>query len=92
MRKSVKDQSEKILKIDFTPSTPAEKRHLTRMTELLYLKRYGDWHQAANILGIPRQSVEKAFLRVYSKNHFEAVNALEQVIENRQKQLNQKIK
>lgn len=88
MRKTVK--KEKVPKINFVPSTKEEKLHLTRLKELLYLKRRGDWDLVAEILEIPRQSVEKAFIRVYSKNHFAAVDALEKVIENRQKLLNPK--
>lgn len=76
-------------KIYFNPSTPEEKEYLHRLIELLYVKRRGDWDLAAEIVGISRHSVEKAFIRVYSKNHTEAVEALEAVIENRRKLLNQ---
>lgn len=92
MRETVKHQyviKEKVPKIDFTPSTEEETKHLQQMKELLSLKRRGDWDLVAEILKIPRQSAEKAFLRVYSKNHFQAVKALEEVIENRVKLLNQ---
>lgn len=92
MRETVKHQyvvKEKVPKIDFTPSTPEEQKHLLEMKELLNLKRHGDWDLVAKMLKIPRQSAEKAFLRVYSKNHFEAVKALHEIIENRKKLLNQ---
>lgn len=80
---------EKKTKIYFNPSTPEERKYLHRLSELLYLKRRGDWDLAAEIVGISRESVIKAFIRVYSKNHTEAVEALEAVIENRRKLLNQ---
>ena len=80
-------KEEKKQKINFKPSTPEEEKHVREMRELLGSKRYGDWDLVAEIVGIPRHSVEKAFFRVYSKNHFEAVSALEQVIENRAKLL-----
>lgn len=89
MRKPVKQQKERIVKVDFTPTTPEEQNHLDRMNLILSQKRRGDWDLAAEILGIPKQSFEKAFLRVYSKNHNEAVSALEKVIQNRQNLLNQ---
>jgi hypothetical protein len=82
-------KSEKKPKIYFNPSTPEEKKYLFRLNELLYVKRRGDWDLAAEIVGISRHSVEKAFIRVYSKNHTKAVKALETVIENRRKLLNQ---
>jgi len=77
------------LKIKFVPSTPEEKKHLQRLKELIYQKRHGDWEEVSNIVGIPTRSVEKAFVRVYSKNHFKTVDALEQVIENRKNHLKQ---
>ena len=92
MRETVKLQyvvKEKVPKINFTPTTPEEKEHLSKMKELLNLKRHGDWDLVAKMLKIPRQSAEKAFIRVYSKNHFEAVKALDEIIENRKKLLNQ---
>ncbi len=87
MRKTI--IAEKNPKIDFVPSTPEEKKHLQEMRELLAVKRRGDWDLVAEIVGIPRHSVEKAFVRVYSKNHFETVAALDKVIENRRKLLKQ---
>lgn len=92
MRETVKHQyvvKEKVPKINFTATTPEEEKHLLEMKELLNLKRHGDWDLVSKILKIPRQSAEKAFLRVYSKNHFEAVKALKGIIENRKQLLNQ---
>lgn len=92
MGETVKHQyvvKEKVPKINFTPTTEEERKHLLEMKELLNLKRRGDWDLVAKMLKIPRQSAEKAFLRVYSKNHFEAVKALDEIIENRIKLLNQ---
>jgi len=89
MRKSVKQQNQKIVKIDFKPTTIEEEKHLEKMKSLLTQKRRGDWDLGAEILSIPQQSFIKAFLRVTAKNHFEAVSALEKVIENRKNLLNQ---
>ena len=82
-------KSEKKPKIYFNPSGSEEEKCLVELQELLKVKRRGDWDLVANIVGISRFSVEKAFLRVYSKNHTEAVTALKAVIENRRKLLNQ---
>ncbi|TDX86220.1 hypothetical protein [Epilithonimonas xixisoli] len=87
VRKTVK--VEKKPKIYFDPQTPEEVEYLETLQALLSQKRYGDWDLASEKSGIPRFSVEKAFLRVYSKNHTEAVNALKAVIENRRKLLKQ---
>ncbi len=87
VRETVKP--EKKPKIYFDPSTPEEVEHLEVLQGLLSDKRRGDWDLAAEIVGISRFSVEKAFLRVYSKNHTEAVAALKAVIENRRKLLKQ---
>lgn len=76
-------------KIYFDPQTPEEVEYLQVLQALLSQKRYGDWDLAAEKSGLPRHSVEKAFLRVYSKNHTEAVAALKAVIENRKKLLKQ---
>ncbi|WP_234111402.1 hypothetical protein [Chryseobacterium sp. R2A-55] len=86
VREAVK--CEKAPKIYFDPSTPEEEKYLVTLQELLKSKRRGDWDLAANIANISRFSVEKAFVRVYSKNHTEAVAALKAVIENRRKLLN----
>ena len=82
-------KNDKTPKIYFDPSTPEEHKYLLELQKLLKAKRRGDWDLAASIVGISRFSVEKAFLRVYSKNHTEAVAALKEIIENRRKLLNQ---
>lgn len=87
MRESVK--SEKKPKIYFEPSTPEEESYLLGLIELLKSKRRGDWEAVAEKIGVSRFSAEKAFLRVYSKNHNEAVAALKTIIEDRRKLLNQ---
>lgn len=80
---------EKKPKIYFDPSTPEENEYLLELQKLLKSKRRGDWDLVAEIVGVSRFSIEKAFLRVYSKNHTEAVSALKEVIETRRKLLNQ---
>lgn len=87
LREPVKTENKP--KIYFDPQTPEEVEHLEVLQKLLSSKRRGDWDLAAEIVGISRYSVEKAFLRVYSKNHTEAVAALKAVIENRRKLLKQ---
>lgn len=77
-------------KIYFSPTTLEEEKYLEELQNLLKSKRRGDWDLAAKIVKISRFSVEKAFLRVYSKNHTEAVAALKAIIENRRKLLNSK--
>jgi hypothetical protein len=86
-RETVKSEKRPI--IYFNPSDSEEEKYLMELQNLLKAKRRGDWDLVANIVGISRFSVEKAFLRVYSKNHTEAVAALKAVIENRRKLLNQ---
>lgn len=85
MRKTLKVMDQpKTPKIFFYPKTEEEKEYLVKLTALLKQKRRGDWGLVAEMMGITqKQSAEKAFLRVYSINHFEAVAALEKVIENR---------
>ncbi len=84
MRNSVKRQKKSnIPKILFDATTEDEKKYLEKLEDLLKKKRNGDWEDVAKLLGVSTQSAQKAFLRVYSKNHFEAVAALEKVIENR---------
>jgi|GEM_PF-1784874 len=93
MRETVKTKkASNNQKIFFTPQNEEEKEHLNKLYDLLSQKRRGDWGLVAEIMEIPKerqQSVEKAFLRVYSKNHFKAVKALEEVIDNRKKLLKQ---
>lgn len=81
MKKDDKDR------IDFTPTCEEELQHLEKLTLLLSQKRYGDWNDVAKKLDVKAPAAEKAFLRVYSKRHFEAVEALELVIEDRKKRL-----
>ncbi len=78
---------EPIRKIEFTPHTKEERMHMQRLHELLHMKRNGDWKLVGEIIGTSAQVAEKSFSRVYSKRHMEAVNVLEQVIENRIKLL-----
>ncbi|MBE9391926.1 hypothetical protein IQN75_00670 [Elizabethkingia anophelis] len=89
MRETVKQQQKvKIPSINFIPTTAEEVEHLQRLKELLSRKRSGDWNLVAEKLDLPTQTVYKAFVRVYSKYHVDAVNALEAVIEERIKRLN----
>lgn len=76
-------------KIYFIPKTEDEKEYLRGLQDLLEDKRRGDWKLVAELLSIPVDSAEKAFLRVYSKNHFEAVEALKKIINNRKNLLKQ---
>lgn len=66
------------------PKTKKEEKYLKSLNDLLEKKRYGDWQIIGKMLNISAPSAEKAFLRVYQKNHFEAVSALEKVIKNRE--------
>ena len=70
-------------KFSYTPKNEDEKKYLESLTALLKDKRTGDWVIISEKLNIPRTSVERAFFRVYQKNHFEVVEALKMVIENR---------
>ncbi|HAY3590624.1 hypothetical protein CMT44_04280 [Elizabethkingia anophelis] len=90
MRETVKYyEREKIPKINFTPSNDQERNHLTKLKEMLYQKRYGDWDIVANKMGCSVPNAIKSFVRVYSKRHLDAVNALDSVIEERINRLNQ---
>lgn len=93
MRETVKRLKESSKqKILFTPQNEEEETHLTKLYELLSQKRRGDWGLVAEIMELPKekqQSAEKAFLRVFSKNHFRAVEALEKVVNNRKNLLKQ---
>lgn len=73
----------RVAKINFNPSTKEEKFHLKKMKKLLSRKRRGDWDLVAGELKVSNSSALKSFMRVYSNNHFEAVEALANVIENR---------
>ncbi|BBQ07969.1 hypothetical protein [Elizabethkingia anophelis] len=90
MRETVKNKfvkNVKGLKIHFTPSTEEEQSYLIKLEELINQKRHGDWELVSEKLNLPARTVEKAFIRVYSKNHFEVVEALEQVIQERKNRL-----
>ncbi|MDV3793354.1 hypothetical protein CMU23_01565 [Elizabethkingia anophelis] len=90
MRETVKiSVREKIPKIEFTPSNDQEMEHLTKLKELLYQKRYGDWDIVAEKMGCSAPYAVKSFIRVYSKRHLDAVSALDTVIEERINRLNQ---
>lgn len=73
----------RVAKINFKPSTVEEKIHLKKMKKLLSRKRRGDWDLVSELLEVSRTSAIKSFIRVYSNNHFNAVEALDRVIENR---------
>lgn len=66
------------------PKTKKEEKYLKSLNDLLEKKRYGDWQVIGEMLNISAPSAEKAFLRVYQKNHFEVVSALEKIIKNRE--------
>lgn len=84
MRETVKKlKRSKTPKIDFSPTTEEEEKYLMKLESLLEIKRRGDWGLVGQMLKIPTASAEKAFLRLYSKNHFKAVDALEKIINNR---------
>ncbi|UDQ55028.1 hypothetical protein LJF28_05000 [Chryseobacterium indologenes] len=75
-------------KFSLVPKNEEETKYLERLENLLSEKRRGDWGMVSEIVNIPVSSAEKAFYRVYSKNHFEVVNALSDVIKKRKELLN----
>ncbi len=79
--KTVKTPIENKFSLD--PKTEEEINYLEKLNELLTSKRRGDWRLVSEMVGISAPSAEKAFFRVYQKNHFEVVSALEKVINNR---------
>lgn len=84
MSDTVKPQkNSKIPKIDFEATTEDEKNYLLKLEGLLSKKRRGDWGLVAEIMNILPGAAEKSFLRIHSKNHKQAVNALDTVIANR---------
>lgn len=90
MRKTVKTVKTRIKnKFSLEPQTQDEVKYLDKLEALLQRKRRGDWGLISEMLSIPSASVEKAFFRVYQKNHFEVVSALEKVINNRKKLIKQ---
>lgn len=78
-------------KFSLIPKDAEETKHLEKLESLLNDKRRGDWSIVAEIVKIPVASAEKAFYRVYSKNHFEVVTALSDVIKKRKELLNPEI-
>lgn len=78
----------KPIKVKFQPSTEEEKRHLEELNNLLDYKRSGDWQLVADKIGISAQNSVNAYMRIYSKHHFEAVAALSEIVNNRKHQLN----
>ena len=74
-------------KINFKPLNVEEKKHLKNIKKILSQKRSGDWGLVAGLLNISKDAAIKSYTRVYSNNHFKAVEALESVIENRKKLL-----
>jgi len=75
-------------RVVYVPKDEEEKRYIESLETLLSQKRRGDWKLVGEIVGISSASAEKAFLRVYQKNHFETVEALRKVIKNRKQLLN----
>lgn len=75
------------MQIDFTPQNEIEKIHLAMINDLLRQKRHGDWGLVGEIMQCSAQAAEKSFKRVYSKSHLQAVAALESIINNRKKLL-----
>jgi hypothetical protein len=70
-------------KINFIPKTEEEKIHLSKLTDLLKLKRRGDWKLVAEMTKLEPANVEKAFGRVHSRNHLKVVEALEKITQLR---------
>jgi len=84
MRQTVKPQKKSTTpKIYFNPITEGQIDYLKSLEALLKQKRRGDWGLVAEKVGINTASAEKAFLRVFSKNHSEVVTALKELIDNR---------
>jgi len=89
MRKTVNNNKRPTRpKISYIAKNEEEKQHLLSLESLLDNKRRGDWKLVGEMLGIPTASAEKAFFRVYQKNHFEVVKALKKIIEKRKELLN----
>ncbi|MHA7823653.1 hypothetical protein ACVVIH_12895 [Chryseobacterium arthrosphaerae] len=81
MEKTVKTPINK--RFNFSEITVAEQKYVQTLTELLKNKRRGDWKKVAEKLKISAQCAERAYYRVYQKNHFEVVEALKKVINKR---------
>lgn len=67
----------------FIPKTLEEKDYVEKLQKILEHKRYGDWDLVAKDLNISKQIAIKSFERIYSKKHFEVVESLKRVIDNR---------
>lgn len=70
-------------RFNFSEITVAEEKYVQTLTELLKSKRKGDWKEVAQKLKISAQCAERAYYRVYQKNHFKVVKALKDVIKKR---------
>ncbi|WP_345205984.1 hypothetical protein [Chryseobacterium ginsengisoli] len=75
-------------KFTYIPKSDEEIKHLEWLSQLLNEKRRGDWQLVASMIKVSAQSAEKAFFRVFQKNHFEASSALAKVINQRKQLLN----
>lgn len=75
-------------RFSFSPKTDEEKEYIKVLEGLLEEKRRGDWQLVGEVLNVSAASAEKSFLRVYQKNHFEAVKALREIINSRKELLN----
>lgn len=76
----------------FSPKTKKDKEYLKSLERMLKEKRHGDWRLISEILTIPTQSVIMSFYRVHQKNHFEVVNELKNIIQERKLKISQMTK
>ncbi|RYF25169.1 MAG: hypothetical protein EOO42_04375 [Flavobacteriales bacterium] len=88
IRETVKESEKN--NFDFTPKTDEEQKHLVRMQTVYAEKRKSDWLLVGEIIGISPENARKAFSRVYSSYHVQAIEALETIIENRKSLLTKK--
>ncbi|WP_185269457.1 hypothetical protein [Chryseobacterium bernardetii] len=72
-------------RFNFSKITIAELKYIESLTELLKSKRRGDWVKIGEKLKISAQCAETAYYRVYQKNHFEVVEELKAIINQRNK-------
>lgn len=70
-------------RFNFSKNTIEEQKYIEYLTELLKSKRRGDWKKVGDLIKISAHSAELAYYRVYQKNHFEVVEALKRVIDER---------
>lgn len=84
-----KTKPKKELMIKFTPRTKEEESHISRLKWIIKMKRKGDWGIAGEMIGLSWPNAQRAFQRVYSKHHLKVVEAMEQIINNRLKELAQ---